>query len=64
MRELFQTRPELWPSKERRTESKTDGSIRLLYLLLDEFLATRGIDWPARESVTVGEAYAQPITQT
>jgi hypothetical protein len=62
--ELFQTRPELCPSKERRTESKTDGSTRLLYLLLDEFLAARGIDWPERDTVTVGKAYARPITQT
>jgi hypothetical protein len=60
--ELFQTRSDLWPSKERRAESKTDGSIRPLYSLLDEFLASRDLEWPARESVTVGKAYARPKT--
>src|SRR5262245_39362460 len=37
----FQQTPELWPSEYRRSRSLTDGSTRLLYVLLDEFLLAK-----------------------
>jgi hypothetical protein len=53
----FQRTPSLWPSEYRRAKSRTDGSTRLLYALLDEFLAERGEKLPQVHEVRVGRRW-------